>query len=507
MKNHKLNKTPSFDPDVVTHVLAQKKAEEMRRQSMQGKGRPIISTNFKGQKLVTVGNTLHYSPEEKTKTFSDFLSNYVRELFAPEWGNTEIAKPFDQRHTFMQWYDGLCRLQQKHYKQGEVFETPATGLVVAYTSLAYNLYLLGHNVEIQTHLLQRLKNKDSFYSALYETHVAAWFILAGFELSLENEQDSTTTHCEFTAKAPSGACYSVEAKSRDPLKENFAIGNQLYKALKKNASYQRIVCIDMAIRQEHIDNQKAFIDKIVSRIRRKETTLKINGELAPPAYIFVTNIPHHLHLRDERAKRALLADGFKIEDFGYKKFPSLTAGYKARLKHADVYSVMESFEKYTIPSTFDGELPEFSFGNAERRFILGDRHKLSDTVIGVLMNGLVSEAEKKATLIFQTDCGKSAIYTAELSNAEIAAYKRHPETFFGKIAPVGSKCETAMELFEFFYESLKDTPREKMLDWFSTSLDLTELKNLSTPELAFAYTERHVMAVIKDNPMPDIELT
>ena len=63
-----------------------------------------------------------------------------------------------------------------------------------------------------------------------------------------------------------------------------------------------------------------------------------------------------------------------------------------------------------------------------------------------------------------------------------------------------------MELFEFFYENLKDTPREKMLEWFVNAIDLTDLEKLPTEELAFVYAERHTLSVIQDNPPPDVEL-
>ncbi len=472
---------------------------------MQGKGRPIISTEFKGHRFVAAGNKLHYSPAEKTQTFVDFLGNHNRTLLTSEWGNAEIAKPFEERHPVMQWYDGLCRLQQKHYKSGQVFETPGVGLVIAYNSLAYNLYLLAHNAEVLNHLLARIKNKESFYAAYYETYVAAWFILAGFRLSLENEEDSSTTHCEFTAQAPTGQCYSVEAKCRAPGKLHLAFGNQLYNALKKKADYPRIVCIEMNLTQDLVDDRESYENGIVSWIRRKEENLLIKGEPAPPAYVFITNMPYHIHLNDERACRALLADGFKIDDFGYKKFPSITAGYKARLRHADVLNVVKAFESYVIPSTFNGELPEFAFGDAERRFNIGGRYKLDDGTIGVLRSGVVVEPEKKAYLTYETEDKKHLIYTGTLSDAEMSAYKRHPETFFGRIEKVGKEANTAIELFEFFYENLKGTPREKMLEWFSGSPDYSEIERLSTEDMTHLYAERLTISVIHKNPPPDVK--
>ena len=154
----------------------------------------------------------------------------------------------EERHQIMQWYDAFCAFQKKHRTKpkGEIEGAPINGLVSAYFGLAYNLYLLQHNAELQAYLIRRLKQKDCFYAAYYETYVAAWFILAGFKLKIENEEDSTQTHAEFIA-TKEGRNYSVEAKTRTPRKPHFDVANQLYKALIIEAKHPRIVFIDMNV--------------------------------------------------------------------------------------------------------------------------------------------------------------------------------------------------------------------------------------------------------------------
>lgn len=77
------------------------------------------------------------------------------------WGNAEIAKPFAERHPLMQWYDAYCKYQQATIKTpGEVCNANVTGIVACYLGLAYSLYLLDHNVEIQERLIGRLKNRS-----------------------------------------------------------------------------------------------------------------------------------------------------------------------------------------------------------------------------------------------------------------------------------------------------------------------------------------------------------
>ena len=493
-----------IDWKTVDAMAERHKAEEARREALQGKGRGIISTEFKDHRLVVVGNSIYYAKSAQTKTFTDFLGRYLKTVLTPEWGKAEIAKPLERRHPLFQWYDALCNLQAGSSQSGEITEFPAVGVATAYYSLAYNFYLLQHNAEVQNHLLARVKEPESFLAALYETHVAAWFILAGFKLRLEDESDGSSTHCEFVAEAKSGHKFSVEAKCRQPNKSNLAIGNQLAKSLKKLAKYPRIVCIELSVRQELIGNDHdTFIAQMVERVRSREAALTIDGQPAPPAYLFVTNMPHHLHLQDDSAQRVLLAEGFKIPDFGSIEYPSLTAAYKARQKHADVYLVAEAFRQYMVPSTFDGELPEFAFGQAKRRFIIGDRHEMDDGFIAVLEQGIVVESEKTAHLVYNGD-GRRVIYKAPLSDAEVSAYRRHPETFFGKVEHVGKQLTSTLDLYAFIFESYKNTPREKILEWFANSRDFEELAKLSVEELRYAYAERTVIGVIHKNPPKDV---
>ena len=407
------------------------KAKESLRKHQQGRGNPIISSEFAGHRIVAVGKTVYFAKNQKT--FVDFLGNYIRRALGSDWGNAEIKKPLKARHQIMQWYDALCAYQLQHASrpQGDIQEFPMTGLVSAYYGLAYNLYLLQHNAELQAHLVRRLKHGNSFYAAYYETFVAAWFILAGFKLAIENEQDSTRKHAEFIA-TKGGRSYSVEAKTRAAHKSNYDVGNQLYEALKIDAEHPRFVFVDTNIGRD-ID-QERFVTEVTNAITGREFKLTIRGSPAPPAYVFVTNQPYHLQLDDDRVTRMLLAVGFKIPDFGHGvPYSSLIDAHKASEKHADALAIREAFQQYNIPTTFDGEIPEFAFGEAERRFIIGQRYELFEGIFATLTTALVAEDERKAHLFFHNDDDTIQALTAELSDMEMAAYKAHPETFFGRV--------------------------------------------------------------------------
>ncbi|NKB24227.1 MAG: hypothetical protein GKR87_07605 [Kiritimatiellae bacterium] len=152
---------------------------------------------------------------------------------------------------------------------GLVSTAPATGVVSAYLELAYNLYLLAHNEEIQTALIKRLLHKEQFHGAHYETYVAAPLIKAGCELEFENESDGSQSHCEFTATfTTTGNLYSVEAKARQPGKPAGKIGNQLYNALRKKVDWPRVVFIDINAPDTSTDSEKTqWMDEAMKQCR------------------------------------------------------------------------------------------------------------------------------------------------------------------------------------------------------------------------------------------------
>jgi len=475
-------------PGQIKSIMESYEAKEARRQSQQGQGKPIISTEFQGYRFTAVGNRLHYAKTHKT--FIDFLGDYIRSVLGSEWGNSEIAKPIEDRHQILKWYDAICSLQRSTMRKpkGEIQDMPINGLVAAYYGLAYNLYLLQHNAELQKYLIRRLKQSESFYAAYYETYVAAWFILAGFELRLEDEQDSTRTHPEFIATRD-GQSYSVEAKTRQPGKKHFDVGNQLYNGLCIETRHPRVIFIDMNVGAD-VDFE-AFREKALAAIRGRESRMTIQGEPAPPAHIFVTNQPYHLSLYETHLPRVCLPTGFKIPDFGYgAHFPSYTEAYKTRVKYASLYDVQKAMATYRIPVTFDGEVPEFAFGDAERRFTIGERLEVEDGIFVTLQSGIIMESEQKACLVVNDDNGQSHIMMAELSDAEMAAYRSHPETFFGRVLSASKNTEDPVDLYEFFVNGYKETPREKLLEFMNGAPDIEELRKLPDDELLFVYAER-----------------
>ena len=489
--------------------LERHKTRELQRQKQQGLGRPIISVEHKGYRFVAVGNRLHYG---KWKSFADFLFNYIKVTIGSDWGNAEIAKPLGERHPLMQWYDKLCHLQIAHAgRPGELFSTPVTGAVSAYNRLAYNLYLIAHNgKDIQTRLLARLKNKDNFQGAYYETQVAAWLIRAGFELEFENEQDTLSTHCEFTATYVStGEKYSVEAKSRETRpggSSRTPVGHQLGKALAKNAEHKRLVFIDL---NKALHTQEAAYraaDRAEFILRQSEKTMKIDGSTAPSAYVCITNL-NDQHALDGSAIATMVSfSGFKLPDF-MGEYESPREAARARDRHLPVFRLLKSIEEHIeIPQTFGGELPSEVFSTDPMpRLKVGQLYLVPGPegleVPAELTQALVMD-EKAYGVLRDPKTDKNWIGTFEMTPEDLADYAQHPDTYFGVFQKQSKGVQTIMDMYDFFAESSANTPKDKLIAQLPNYPDQEELKRLSQKELVEIVAERYTYGAMASGFKP-----
>ncbi|MBT3514702.1 MAG: hypothetical protein HN474_05245, partial [Nitrospina sp.] len=182
-----------------------------------------------------------------SKKFHGGLPVYLRLLLGEEWIKKELEKELLLRHPILQWQNAMISFRGDNIQgPGKTHTASNKGEISALLNLSYNLYLMAHNSELQEKLIKRLKDINQFLGAHYESQVAAFCIQAGFEITLEDEDDPNSTHCEFTAtNIKSGRKYSVEAKARTHGKNSGAISSQLYSALKKTAEYERIIFINI----------------------------------------------------------------------------------------------------------------------------------------------------------------------------------------------------------------------------------------------------------------------
>nr|MBI3614856.1 SEC-C domain-containing protein [Nitrospirota bacterium] len=479
------------------------KVQELQRQKQQGLGRPIISIEYKGYRFLAVGSRLHYG---KWKTFFDFLAYYIKHALGSEWGNAEIAKPLAERHPLMQWYDKVCHLQAAHTKEpGALFSTPMTGAVSAYNRLAYNLYLIAHNgKDIQTRLITRLKNKDNFQGAFFETQVAAWLIRAGFELEFEDESDRTSKHCEFTATyTATDEKYSVEAKSREIESSNSSrakVGRKLYEALEKKANHKRLIFLDLNKPLHTEEAAEIAVDR-AERIIRQSEELKIDGEPAPAAYVCITNMNDQYALDTSTLATMISLRGFKIHDFMGDEFPSLREAARARERHWPMFQLFKSMEEHReIPQTFGGELPSEVFvPNAPPRLQVGQFYAVPGPD-GVEVNAKLMQAtvanDKAHCILHDPATNKSWLGTFDMTPDELADYAKHPDTYFGVYQRQTRRVETAMEMFDFFIAGYRDTPKEQLMKLLQNYADQESLHAMSQKDLAELLAENYTIGAI-----------
>jgi hypothetical protein len=504
-----ISSPPPIPGDQLREMLGALEAKRVQRERQQGLGKLIISAEVDGTRFVAIKNRLYHS--RAWKTFHDFLTEYIRTVLGSEWGNAELKRPLAERHPIVRWYRHLCLHQQKFVTSpGKIHTAPMTGAAAAYLGLAYDLYCLEHNAELQEILIARLKNAAGFPGARYEAFVAAAMIRAGFDLEFENERDGTSAHCEFTATSKiTGRKFSVEAKHREPEEVfdtatgKFKIGKRLHRALGKRANHDRIVFVDINVPDVATNIEiPDFLTRALRHLRRFEGRQGKNGLPLPPAYLFITNFPFHHDLDGSAYRCSAMAEGFQIPDFkNDSQLRDLRHAVEAREAHADLHRLVASIREHTsVPSTFDGEIPEFAFGKAGRRLVIGQPYLVKD-VEGVerlakLTAAAVVEAEKAACCAFAFDTGESVMVNVPMSDSELQAYERFPDTFFGVLTSAPGAQQSPLELYDFLFANYKQTSKERLLEFMVDAPDLDHLKTLSQKELASIYCERCVRSML-----------
>jgi hypothetical protein len=489
---------------MVGQIVERMKADQLIRQQQQGSGRPIVALQHEGRQLVAVRNRLFWS--SKWKTFPDFLADYMKTILDPAWGNAEIAKPLAERHTIMQWYDAYCRYQQTCIKTpGEVASSEVTGVVACYLGLAYSLYLLDHNVELQQRLVKRLKDPGQFQGAYYETIVANVLIRAGFELALLDEAKRGSRHCEFTAVSKaSGKRYWIEAKMRavagllgrterdgttdpDPLSK---LVTHVADALGKPAEDERIIFVDLNAEMEPPKDKgerPAFMDGMNARLERYERTQLPKGE---KAYVIVTNFAFHRRL-DKLVTCFAAPFGLGMPEFNRSGLYRHSDWYRQERDHADAIRICEAIESFLrFPSTFDGSLPSEAFGRESSRVLIGETYSFGkEGIVGTVTSATVNEAEKTMYIAIMTPEGVGQIHTQPMTDAELQDYRRHPEAYFGRVQPVSKRADTPQELFKFFMDAHRGLSRDALLQRVAGWPNFAQLKEMGDDDLLAEFCE------------------
>jgi len=487
--------------------LERRDADELVRKQQQGLGRPIIATKFNDQQMVAVGNAVYLSP--RWKTFPDFLLSYLQTTMGQEWGNSELKKKFEERHPILQWHERYCKHQQKYLDgSGKVSSLPGTGVVYCYLGLAYGLYLLRHNVELQQRFIERLKDINNFQGAYYELVIANCLIRSGFRLSLEDETDVRMKHCEFSAvSTKTGKKYWVEAKSRavagvlgkttangttnrDP---TCMLSKHLGDALQKPAIDERLVFIDLNTEFEDMP-APTWVERAGKKLDMRERDLKAGQA----AYVFITNFGFHWDLDSEKAGHAVMAHGLGISDFAKKGYYRLSERYRQKQRHIDAHNIMEAFRDYIkLPVTFDGSLPSQTFNDNPRHLKIGEKYLFEDVGDGGLEATVTSATIDEEGKLMYIGTDKGQILTKPVSGDELADYRNHRDGFFGVVHKQPKKATNAYEFFEEMVEIHMSYSDDNILKQMEGCTDLDKLKKLSHEDLVLEFCERLTWAVCR----------
>ncbi|WP_164987737.1 YecA family protein [Bradyrhizobium betae] len=499
-------------------AIRKMEAERVQRQKQQGLGKGIISAPLNDHRIVAVGNRVYYS--KNWRTFHDFLRGFLIDLLGKDWFQAESNKPDPERHPIVRWFhQAITDAKRLSVVSGDIHVGPMTGAQRAFINLAYNLYLIAHHADpkqvdqLTSSFVERLKSEraDDFIGKLFETYAAAAFLKAGFNLAYENETDGRSSHVEFVATYPkTGAKFSVEVKARNrstaedgPIDEikRLRVGNKLNKALSKHAQHTRIVVIEVNV--PDIVTEPSFEDgwprAALDQIRSVEKAPAPDGGEKPSAYVLVTNHSFHNNLDAIGSSTQVIAAGCRIPDFGPDVgFNRLKEVLESHDRHKEMLALLDSMrEHYEIPSTFDGENPDFAFApkDSPPRLRFGEIYSVPDArgkeIPARLYEAIVLEREKAIMGCYQSlDGGENIMVRTPMTDLEIAAWKRHPDTFFGELRQIPKRATNWIELAMSFYDTYKSTPREKLLEWMAMADDIEYLKTLSQADLAILYCER-----------------
>lgn len=474
--------------------------KEYRRKQLQGHGKPIDSWIDGTVRHIRVNDKVYES--SNWKTFEDFLFDYVKEKLTASWGDSEIKKPITARHPIMQWYDRLANVQTEQAKAATaspLLYSEPTGAMLGFLNLAYYLYLCEHHAVLQEQMLNRLRNRDNFEGALYELYVTASFLKAGFLVELENESDSTDSHHEFTAThSNSGKKFSVEARTRSSSSKRSGHGTDLPRvkdklsaALKKTALHERIVFIELN-RAEYTVNEMppSWVKQIETDFGDAEREFASQVPGNPSAYVFVTN-QSFMHWLDEAPKPPLqFATGHNIVDFPASKRPStMEMVVQSRETHAEMYDLLDSLSRASVPSSFDDRTPEEYFGFIDRPmigkvFLFPEQD--GNLIEGQLIDAQVVEADRSLFGQFRTEKGV-VLGGFPLDDYEMAAYFRSPETFLGVFKQNPRRISDPYHCYEFVHQTYNESTSEFLIGNLKAWYSVAELEKLDHTQLVKLY--------------------
>lgn len=450
-------------------------------------GRPIIKTEFGDKNLVYVGREKFVFQGE---TFNDFLVHFLKCKIGHKWLQEQSELPDTDKHPLLLWFAEFGKVAKTaQVNEKGMFCVPGTGSMLSLLKLAYYLYLLGHNAKIEDLLLTRLRNKDQFYAALYETYVASIFIYAGFDLELEDETDSTQSHCEFTAiNRKTGNKYSVEAKLRNSsaTMDSVKITHNLIRALKKQANHPKIIFIDANYQLASKEEMHLLFDRLECQIN----TIEANPKQSDEAFLYITNNPYHFCAYSAREQSSVLIRGFRKPDFNllFQAIPLQTI-VDLREKYQDLLAIHGAFEKSMIlPEHFHGDFVDqiYKILPIKNKYQINSEYSIpfNRKIMKVILdNYIIDVINKELYLMFKNNDG-TIIHIETISDEDIANHQDAQQKMLDAIEEREKKPKDLLGFYDWLYKCYKNTDREKLIEWMKGAIDISILETKTQTELS-----------------------
>lgn len=492
-------------------------AEEKIRTRQQGYGRPIISIETNGYRMVAVANTIYWS--KNWKFFTDFLLHFLRETLGREWG--QRASQGTPSHPVVRWFEKLGHLARDRPKSPEGFvSSPETGFLRSLFGLAYSLYLISHNDQLPPKLVQRLQRSDDFRAAVYETLVGAAFAVAGYKIECAERGHSPTSVPEFFVTAKSGKRYSVEAKCKlkwtariDPDDQAFlgelrsTVRSHLHKAATKKLS-NPVYWFELSI-PEALDEGRwrKVVSAVTACLREAETNLTVAGESLLPAYVFITNNTYLVNEDGADLPFVAQTESIHMPELNPGVPIELEAALDARDRHREMLWVLKCMKNVvSVPQTFDGTPAELlgTSGKPVQSFKIGDALAL-DMPDGTVLAGVVDEVcsmEDVAWVVLRDQAtGAWRTVTMPLKPEEARAAGKFGDAVFGK-ANDGERLDPSdpLAIYDWFLDVYSKYSHEGLLTQVKGHPRFAIYSALPTPDLLIRVAREHAKNVLGRQP-------
>lgn len=202
-------------------ALNAREASEIVRRYQQGLGRPIISAELNGFRLVAVGKVVKWS--KGWRFFTDFLIDHLKDTIGRTWATQALRE--GKEHPVFEWLRTMNSVVTANRSTNGTgaFQSTCKGHLGALWRLGYALYLIEHNDQMDAKIVKRLRSPVSFRATYHETQIASVFAISGFRLKMAEMGRTSSASPEFWATRAGGTRYAVEAKCKDRWKSAIPI--------------------------------------------------------------------------------------------------------------------------------------------------------------------------------------------------------------------------------------------------------------------------------------------